>query len=546
MKKFLLFPTLLAAGLFGLTGPLSAALSLAPAFGDGMVLQRELPVRVWGTADPGAEVTVSFAGQDARAKAGTDGKWRATLAPLKASAEGAVLAVTSGSERVERRDVLVGEVWLGSGQSNMQLQAKPFITPSPAGGKPVENSPGDANLKALIGAAPYPRVRLVTTTFNNNAPPKSIQWQPATAENLLNFSALLQTMGIQLSAKLDVPVGLILVAVGGSPSSRWISPEAVAADPACAAEIARAMATFDRAAEERKLAEATAAYETALAAWNALPEDRKKSAKAPSKPASVVAPGEGVRWPVGDLRAAVLSPFIGFTLRGVLWDQGESGAFMRGVDQPVLMPALIASWRADWGQGDFPWVFIQKPSGGGCAFDPADPVFGWASEPFEPLPATVPVKATNREIYQKFAELPSTYLVPTSDLGTGLHPANKFGYGTRALNVIRDRVYGQKTPSSGPVFRSAEIEGNRIRVRFDHTDGGLVHRHGDRLQGFAIAGADKKFVWADAVIEGDSVVVSHASVAKPACVRYAFAEQIRWANLFNAAGLPALAFRTDP
>jgi len=111
--------------------------------------------------------------------------------------------------------------------------------------------------------------------------------------------------------------------------------------------------------------------------------------------------------------------------------------------------------------------------------------------------------------------------------------------------VILDRVYDRDVPSSGPVFRAAEIEGNRIRVGFDHTDGGLVHRHGDRLQGFAIAGPDKKFVWADAVIEGNSVVVSHSSVAQPAYVRYGFADQIRWANLFNAAGLPALAFRTD-
>lgn len=537
--SFLLFGLLAAA-------PLRAALALAPAFGDGMVLQRELPVRIWGAAAPGATVTVAFAGQSVRATTDASGSWRATLAPLAASAEGAVLVVTSGSERIERRDVLVGEVWLGSGQSNMQLPAQPFLVPSPAGAKPVENSPGDANLKALVDAAPYSRVRLVCTTFNNNsAPPRAIVWQPATRENLLNFSAQLQSMGVPLSAKLDVPVGLILVAVGGSPSGRWISPEALAADPAAAA-IAKARAGFDRAAEERKFDEASAAYEAALAEWQKLPADRQKTVKQPAKPSPVVAPGEGQRWPVGDLRAAVLSPFIGYTLRGVYWDQGESGTMVRGVDQSVLMPALIASWRADWGQGDFPWIFIPKPSGGGCAFDPADPVFGWASEPFEALPAQPPGKVPNRVLYQNLTSIPNTHLVTTSDLGAGLHPANKFAYGTRGLNVILACVYGRDLPSSGPVFRAAAVEGERIRVSFDHARGGLVHRHGDRLQGFAIAGADKKFVWAEARIEGDTVLVSAAAVPAPRFVRYAFADSIRWANLFNAAGLPALAFRTDP
>lgn len=527
-------------------GPAHAELSVAPAFGEGMVLQRELPVRIWGTANAGADVEVSFASQRVKAVADGAGFWRAELAPMKASADPAVLTVESGSVRREIADVLVGEVWLGSGQSNMQLTAKPFIEPSPPGGKPVDNSPGDSNLRALVDGAPYPRVRLVSTTFNNNSsPPKEIRWQQATRENLLNFSAQLQSMGVQLSKQLDVPVGLILVAVGGSPSGRWIAPQALQGDAGCAAVIAKAMVTFDRAAEERKFQEAMAKYEEDRAAWEKLTEEEKKSVKQPGKPSPVVAPGEGQRWPVGDLRAAVLQPFIGYTLRGVLWDQGESGTMVRGVDQFSLMRALIASWRADWAQGEFPWIFVPKPSGGGCALDPANPVFGWASEAFGALPEAVPTKTPGREVYLNLANLPNTHMVPSSDLGTGLHPANKFAYGTRALNVILNRVYGHDTPASGPVFHSAELEEGRIRLRFDNASGGLVTRHGSGLQGFAIAGTDKKFVWAEAKIEGDRVIVSSPSVPQPRTVRYAWADQLQWANLFNAAGLPATPFRTD-
>lgn len=521
-------------------------LAVAPAFGDRMVLQREMPVPLWGTADAGAKIVVSFAGQRVETTAGADGKWRAELAPLTARAEPDELTVEGAGERLKIRDVLVGEVWLGSGQSNMQLPAEPFIKPSPAGAKPVDNSPGDANLRTLVEGAPYPKVRLVCTTFNNNsAPPKEIIWQDATQENLLKFSAQLQAMGVQLSQKLDVPVGLILVAVGGAPSGRWIRPEALAADPATAAQIAKAAASFDRAAEETKYRDAMAKYEADLAAWEKLPEDQKKTVKQPGKPAAVVAPGEGQRWPVGDLRAAVLEPFVGFAIRGVLWDQGESATMVRAVDQLALMSALIASWRAEWGQGDFPWVIVPKPSGGGCAIDPKDPVFGWASEPFAELPDTVSTKSPGREAYLKLARLPKTHLVTVSDLGAGLHPANKFAYGTRALNVILSRVYGRDVPASGPVLRDTEVKDGRIVVRFDETKGGLVTRHGNGLQGFAIAGEDKRFVWAEAKIAGDEVIVSSPSVPQPRYVRYAWADPIPWANLFNGAGLPATPFRTD-
>ncbi len=532
--------------LSGFLPPAFGTLSIAPAFGDGMVLQREMPVRIWGTAEAGAEVGVSFAGQSVKTTADGSGAWRVELAPLQASSEPAVLTLESGSSKQEIRDVLVGEVWLGSGQSNMQLTAQPFIEPSPPGGKPVDNSPGDANLRALLDKAPYPRVRLVCTTFNNNSnPPKEIRWQSATRENLLNFSAQLQTMGVQLSEQLDVPVGLILVAVGGSPSGRWIAPEVLTKDPTTAAAIAKAMTAFDRQAEEGKYREAMAKYDADLAAWNALPEDQKKAVKQPGKPAAVVAPGEGQRWPIGDLRAAVLTPFIGYTIRGVFWDQGESGTMTRAVDQLSMMSALITSWRADWGQGEFPWVFIPKPSGGGCAFDPADPVFGWASEPFAPLPDAVPTKSPGREVYLNMGKLPKAYMVPSSDLGTGLHPANKFAYGTRALNVILNRVYGRDVPASGPVVRDTEVKEGKIIVRFDQTKGGLLTRHGNGLQGFAVAGQDKKFVWADAKIAGDEVIVSSPSVPQPRYVRYAWADAIQWANLFNGAGLPATPFRTD-
>lgn len=520
---------------------LQAAVTLSPVFGDHMVLQRGMEVPLWGKADPGEKVTVKFQAQDKSVQADESGNWRIKLDPLTAG--GPETLTVSGSNTLTLTDILIGEVWVGAGQSNMQLATSNFIgNPN----NPLVSTICDKNLEALVNAAPYPKVRLFAAAMNNKAVPVAeMKWVPATSESLKTFSAQLSTMGVTLSQKLDVPVGLMLAAIGGSPSSRWLSPQAIADDAACQDSLTKARAAFFPEKEQAAYEEALKKYEVDQAAWNQLSEEEKKAKKAPGKPNPPVPPGVG-RWPVGDLHEEVLKPLIGFGIKGVLWDQGESGAFIRGIDQFTIMGALFSSWRKEWGQGEFPFVIVQKPSGGGCAFDENDPVNGWVSEKFQPLPAAPSGNGKGREEMIRIASTyPKIFMVPTSDLGGGLHPMNKFAYGARAARVIQGAIYAQAGEWNGPTMSSCQVEGSTIRVRFQNSGRGLVARHADTVQGFALAGADKKFVWAQAVIDGDSVVVSAPSVPSPLYVRYAWDNGIPWANLFNQDGFPALTFRTD-
>jgi sialate O-acetylesterase len=209
------------------------------------------------------------------------------------------------------------------------------------------------------------------------------------------------------------------------------------------------------------------------------------------------------------------------------------------------MGALIKGWRKECGL-DFPFLYLQKTSGGGTAWDLSDPVTKNASK-FSPLPRQVPATGEGlyRELHIKIQQHPKTAMVISTDLGSGVHPTNVSGYGERAARVALGFVYGKPVETSGPLYASHAVEGSKVRVKFSHVGQGLAARHSDKLQGFAIAGADKKFVWADAAIEGDSVVVSSPSVAQPAAVRYAWSGNAPWANLFKKDGLPAQTFRTD-
>ena len=246
----------------------------------------------------------------------------------------------------------------------------------------------------------------------------------------------------------------------------------------------------------------------------------------------------------GYLYEANIKQYIPYAIRGVLWDQGESGTAIRDVDQYTLMGALIRGWRNTWGQGEFPFLYIQKPSGGGPALNPADPVTAAASK-FVPEPASAAGDASYREVHIRIREYPSTFLVISSDLGTDTHPWNKSGYGARASRVALGAVYGHKIEYYGPVYDSFKVDGSKVQVKFTHVGQGLVAAQSEKLQGFAVAGEDKKFYWADATIDGDTVVLHSDKVAKPVAVRYAWSAAIPWANLFNKDGLPTQTFRTD-
>jgi len=491
---------------------------LPAMFSDHMVLQREMRVPVWGTAAPDEKVSVAICGQTQTATADKDGKWAVKLEPLKAG--GPHEMVVSGTNTVTIKDVLVGDVWVGSGQSNMA---------GGAGGYAKR----DEALAAAIKAAPYPRLRLLKG--GGKAP-----WQEATAQNVNGFSALLFSFGLPLHKELDVPVGLIVGAVGGTPSGRWLTKEALLEDAACQAAIKQFVAAhpFERTQKQ---------HEAALADWEKAAAAAKQAGKrAPRKPAPPQKPGDFSSRRLGDLYAEHIEPFIPYGIRGVLWDQGESGTAVQECDQFVVMGALIRGWRKAWGQGDFPFLYIQKPSGGGCAWDKDDPLTRFA-DPFAPLPPD-PAKAGNglyRELHIRIMQYPNTAMVSSADLGAGVHPVAKSSYGQRACRVALGMVYGRKTAIYGPVYDSHKTEGNKIRVAFKHVGQGLAFKNGDKLQGFAVAGADKVFHWADAAIDGDAVVVSSDKVAAPVAARYAWSQRHPWANLFNKDGLPALAFRTD-
>ena len=531
-------PNYLAFFLLTLCGSLHAAeLTLPAVFSDHMVLQRDIPVPVWGAAGPGEKVTVKFRSQQKTATADGTGKWTVKLDPLTAG--GPENLTVTASQSVTISDVLVGEVWLGSGQSNMAYGAGHFFSKSSTG-----QDRGDLNLLNAINAGPYPRIRLMSAGDKG--------WSQATPEALKGFSALLQSFGLSLNKKLNVPIGLIMAARGGMPSGRFVTQEAVRQDPACQRAIAKALEPAALAVADAKYAADLQTYQAIVGDWNKLPEDQKKTHKLPNKVLPPVRPGDYKGARVGELHGTLIKPFAGYAIRGFFWDQGESETQLPGVDQVCLMGVLIRSWRQEWNLADasgktveLPFIYIQKPSGGGCAYDYSDPVFAPFADKFAPLPANVPDDGASVELHQRIAAIPRTFMVQTSDLGSGLHPFNKSGYGARAALVAMANVYGQTSETSGPAFAGQKVQAGKMTLTFTHVGQGLAFRNGDKLQGFALAGADKKFVWADAAIQGDTVVVSSPQIPSPAFVRYAWSLNRTWANLFNKNGLPALSFRTD-
>jgi sialate O-acetylesterase len=503
--------------LVGWSATLRADVKLPPVFSNHMVLQRGLALPIWGTASPGEEVTVSIADQQQITKADEQGKWRVKLAPLSL---GEPLTLTvQGKNTLTMKDVLVGDVWVGSGQSNM------------AGG--VSGYAKNDPVLAELAQQTYPKVRLLKISGTSG-------WQEANPANNAAASALLFSFGVHLQKELDVPVGLMLGAVGGTPSGYWLTSDMYQADAACQAQAKQAAANYNAAAAQAK-------YDAELAKWKVAAEAAKeKKEKVPGAPKPPVAAGELSGGKFGYLFEAHIRPVVSYGIRGVLWDQGESGTAITGVDQFHTMGALIRGWRTEWGQGDFPFLYVQKPSGQGCAWDLNDPVTKQA-QPFSPLPKTVP--ATNdgkyRELHIKISTYPNTFMVISSDLGSGIHPTNKSGYGARAARVALGKVYDKPLEVYGPTYTSHLVEGNKLRIAFNHVGQGLSARHAEQLQGFMIASANKKFVWAEATIEGKTIVVSSPQVAKPVAVRYAWGASHPWANLFNRDGLPAQTFRTD-
>jgi Domain of unknown function (DUF303). len=499
------YRALLVAGLlfFGVTA--LADVTLAPVFTDHAVLQREKPLPVWGRAEPGERVTVSFSGQTIGTTTGADGRWIVYLAPLEASAQPAEL-VAVGKNEVRLRDVLVGDVWLCSGQSNMEW--------------PVERS---MNWEEEVATADFPLIRHIK--FKKTVakePAETVAddgagWRVCTPEVAKWFSAVGFYFARDLQPRIGVPVGLINATYGGTPIEGWLSPAALS-DPA-----------FAIVAERWRAAEASypddkARHDAAVAEWNAA----EKAARERGEKFTVPWPAQpaGVKWyrPSG-LYNGMIAPLMPVAVCGVLWYQGETNTD-RPDEYGALFRKLITSWRAHLGQDDvfFFWVQLAAYSGGDSA------ATGWARL---------------RDEQSSALALPRTGQAIAIDVGDpdDIHPTNKQAVGRRLALIARAKVYGSPVDHSGPVFEKAIREGAAMRVSFRHADNGLIARD-KPLQSFQIAGADQKFYPAIAMIDGGSVVVSSPDVPEPVAVRYAWTNAPE-ANLYNGAGLPAVPFRSD-
>lgn len=469
------------------SAPPRAELKLHTLFTDGMVLQRDIPCPVWGTADAGAEVAVEIAGQKKSAKAGADGKWTVKLDPLPA---GGPHELKVGAVTV--KDVLVGEVWVCSGQSNMEWS--------------VNASANPAEEKA---AAKHPKLRLYTVPKKQaDAPVSDVpsSWKVCSPETVGGFSAVAYFFGRELLS-LDVPVGLIHTSWGGTAAELWTKKEILAGNP----ELKGMVEGFpDR---QKK--------------WEADMEKFKEAAekaKAEGKPAPR-APGKPMA--PSCLYNGMIAPLLPYGIRGAIWYQGESNA-SRAKQYETLFPAMIKNWRDDWGQGEFPFGFVQLANFMARKPEPAESQ--WAEL---------------RDAQTKTLALPNTGMAVIIDIGDekDIHPKNKQDVGKRLAAWAQARVYKKPVVYSGPIYDALKVEGTSARVSFKHAGGGLVAK-GEGLKGFSIAGEDKKFVWADAKIDGDSVVVSSPKVEKPVAVRYAWADNPD-CNLYNKEGFPASPFRTD-
>jgi len=612
-----------------------AEVRLPKLIGDGMVLQRDAAIKVWGWADPGEKISVHFAGRKYNTAADAGGEWQLALEKLEAG--GPYAMQIRGDNTIAIDDILVGDVWLASGQSNMEYPMRRVTS----------------RYGAEIAAANNPSIRhfAVPQHYNFNTPETDLasgEWKKATPDNVLDFSAVAYFFAEAVYKKEGVPIGLINASLGGSPAEAWLSEASLKHFPEHYAELQRfksdkLIADIEQSDRERidgwyrkvnaldkgardsqtpwrsmhipgywadtelgetngivwfrrefevshrvadgeatlvlgRIVDADTAYingeEVGSTGYQyprrryQLPAGLLKAGKntidirvtsergrggfVPNKTYAILAGDEHIdlsgewqyrlgaampplqgqtfmRWKPGGLYNGMIHPLLRYPIKGALWYQGESNTG-RPLEYRQLFPALIRDWRKSWGQGDFPFLYVQLANFMQAKEQPSES--NWA---------------LLRESQMKALAEPNTAMAVTIDIGewNDIHPLNKKDVGKRLALAAQNLAYGDKeTVFSGPSFKSMHTDGNKIVLDFAHTGGGLTARGGE-LREFAIAGADRKFVWARAAIDGDKVVVWSEQVPKPVAVRYAWADNPEGPNLYNREGLPAAPFRTD-
>lgn len=468
-----------------------------------MVLQRNLPIHIWGWAEAGEAVSAELHGASQSATANTLGQWSVYLPP---QAAGGPFALTvKGTNTIVLDDVLIGDVWFASGQSNMEMPLKGF-----GGGTVIKNGEEE------IRNADHPEIRLLFVHHKASDYPlnnyDSAAWTVCSPETAASFSAVAYFFGRGIQAREHVPVGLIDSTWGGTPGEAWISLDGISSDasfmPVFAewAHMANEQVTIPAMIEAEKYEDAAA-----KAAGRPLP-------KHPWHP-------DPASWAPSGLYNGMIAPAVPYGIKGVIWYQGETNsARHRAAMYAKVFPALIADWRTHWRQGNFPFLFVQISS--------------FKSNETEDWPII-------REAQRRTLSVANTAMAVTIDIGDpdNVHPADKQTVGARLALAARALAYGETVSYSGPLFRQAAPEADGIRIWFDETAGGLVARGGE-LQGFEVAGEDERFLPASARIEGATVLTTSSQVASPKYVRYGW-QNAPTVNLFNSDGLPASPFTSE-
>lgn len=502
--------TLVRIGLFVLVAvlsaaQLSAAVTLPKIFGDGMVLQRDKPIPVWGWADAGEEVFIRLGEFGTKVVADAEGAWMFRFPPMKAG--GPHELVVTGKNKVAIGNIMVGEVWVCSGQSNMEW--------------PVNRTD---NWEEVVAGCADPMIRLFHVPRRPSGRPLddvNASWKACTPDTLPGFSAVAYFFGREIRSELDVAVGLINTSWGGTRIEPWTPPAGFRSVDECAQfarQIDEANAQYRKAVTDAldPLEAWIGAARTAIAGKKALPD-------APAMPGhSLNSHGR----PTG-LYNGMIHPLVPYAIRGVLWYQGEANR-VEGMAYHHKMRALINGWRSVWGQGAFPFYFVQLAPFRYRTNDPTELPRLWEAQT-----ATLGVPATGMAVTVDISNL------------NDIHPRNKRDVGCRLALWALAHDYGNEgVVHSGPLYREMKREGKSIRLHFDHAGSGLASRNGKPIDWFQIAGEDRKFVEAQAVVEGSTVVVSSDAVANPAAVRFGWHQEAE-PNLVNKEGLPASPFRTD-
>ncbi|HKX83609.1 MAG TPA: sialate O-acetylesterase [Pyrinomonadaceae bacterium] len=487
---------------------LFAEVQIPDIIGSDMVLQQRRNVPIWGTAEPGESVTVNFAGQTKTVVTGVDGKWRVELAPLHASSRPQEMTI-EGKNTIRLTGILVGEVWLVAGQSNMQLRLR-------------ETDNGEA----AEAAAGNPRIRLFNVSrevaFKRRSGKLGV-WAPATPISVREFSAAGYYFGVEMEKTLRVPIGLINSSYGGSQAEAWTPVEYLNASADLKPTVERTK-IWD---EERSRVRVE--YDAAIKKWREAAESAKAAGVRPS-------PSPSVPDALRDYRIAssiydrMVEPLIPFAVKGFIWYQGESNEG-RAEQYGILLPVMIKAWRERWAADHLPFGIVQLPNYRSPKAEPEESAWSFIRENQRRTVSTVK----------------NTGLITTIDIGMAndIHPKNKLDVGKRMANWALHDIYGLKMLLAPTISRIDERNG-KVYLTFENVGTGLKISKGDRLEEFALAGDDKKWYWADAKITRKNLIeVSSQNVPKPKAVRYAFNSNPRNPNLTNDSGLPASPFRSD-